>query len=89
MQLYQPLHAWHSNVGKRLVKGRKAHLIDSGLACALLNTSARRLAGANGARLGRLLESFAVGEVRKQISWARRRIALYISEPTAEPRWTW
>ncbi len=75
--LYQPLLPWHRNIGKRLVKSRKIHLIDSGLACARLNLSGNRLAEMGNPQLGPLLESFVVGELRKQISWAEQNITPY------------
>jgi predicted AAA+ superfamily ATPase len=74
--LVHRLPAWSRNLGKRLVKAPKLHLVDSGLACHLIGADARRLSE-DRPLLGRLLESFVVGELRKQISWADPRTALY------------
>jgi predicted AAA+ superfamily ATPase len=73
--LVQRLPAWSPNLGKRLVKTSKLHLVDTGLACHLLGTDARRL-NADRSLQGRMLETFVVGELRKQLSWADPRTAL-------------
>lgn len=74
--LVHRLPAWSRNLGKRLVKAPKLHLVDTGLACHLMGADARRLS-ADRPLLGRLLESFVVGELRKQLSWTDPRTALY------------
>jgi len=70
------LPAWSSNLGRRLVKAPKLHLVDAGLACHLVGSDARRLTG-DRSLLGRLLETFVVSELRKQISWTDPRTGLY------------
>ena len=70
------LPAWSLNLGQRLVKAPKVHLVDSGLACHLLGADAQRLS-ADRPLLGRLLESYVVAELRKQVSWTNPRAALY------------
>lgn len=74
--LVHRLPAWSRNLGQRLVKAPKLHLVDTGLACHLLGADARRLSE-DRPLLGRLLESFVVGELRKQISWTDPRMTLY------------
>ena len=74
--LVHRLPAWSVNLGKRLVKAPKLHLVDSGLACHLVGADARRL-GDDRSLLGRLLETFVVGELRKQLSWTDPHMALY------------
>ncbi|MHB8523130.1 MAG: ATP-binding protein [Limisphaerales bacterium] len=74
--LVHRLPAWSPNLGKRLVKAPKLHLVDSGLACHLMGADARRL-GDDRSLLGRMLETFVVGELRKQLSWTDPRTALY------------
>jgi len=74
--LVHRLPAWSRNLGKRLVKAPKLHVVDSGLACYLLGADARRLSD-DRLLFGRLLESFVVGELRKQVSWTCPRTALY------------
>jgi uncharacterized protein len=74
--LVHRLPAWSHNLGQRLVKAAKLHLVDTGLACHLLGADARRLS-ADRPLLGKLLESLVVGELRKQASWTDPRITLY------------
>jgi predicted AAA+ superfamily ATPase len=74
--LVHRLPAWSPNLGKRLVKAAKLHLVDTGLACHLIGADARRL-NDDRSLLGRMLETFVVGELRKQLSWVDPRTALY------------
>jgi predicted AAA+ superfamily ATPase len=74
--LVQRLPAWSPNLGKRLVKAPKVLLVDSGLACHLVGADAHRLQ-MDRPLLGRILESFVVGELRKQLSWAEPGTSLY------------
>ncbi len=74
--LVHRLPAWSRNLGQRLVKAPKLHLVDTGLACHLIGADARRLSE-DRTLLGRLLESFVVGELRKQISWTEPRTAIF------------
>ena len=74
--LVHRLPAWSPNLGKRLVKAAKLHLVDTGLACHLVGTDAQRLS-ADRSLLGRMLETFVVGELRKQLSWADPHTTLY------------
>jgi uncharacterized protein len=67
--IVQPLPAWSANLGKRLVKAPKLHLIDAGLA-AHLQGHAEPAALAVSPQLGPLLENFAVQELRRHLQWA-------------------
>jgi hypothetical protein len=62
--------AWHSNLGKRLVKAPKLGLVDTALACHLLGLDAERLR-ADRPLFGQLLENFVLGELMKQMCWAK------------------
>jgi len=74
--ILQPLPAWSSNLGKRLVKSPKIHLIDSGLtACLRGETDAGVLA--QSPSLGGLLESFILQEIRKLIDFSQMDIKAY------------
>lgn len=66
--LVQPLPAWSSNPGKRLVKSPKLYLNDPGLAAYLSGVTAERLQS-DRALIGPLLENFVVMELQKQASW--------------------
>lgn len=68
--ILQPLPAWSTNSSKRFVKSPKIHLLDTGLAAHLSgDTDAKTLALSH--RLGALLESFAVQEIRKLLASSR------------------
>ena len=74
--LLQPLPAWSSNLGKRLIKSPKIHLIDSGLAAHLAGITHQSL-DRDPVFFGHLLETFVVSELRKQIGWSDTRVNLY------------
>ncbi len=70
--LVQRLDAWGTTLSSRTAKSPKIHVVDSGLAARLLRTSASKLATRDPSSLqqfGHLLETFVVGECRKQLSW--------------------
>jgi hypothetical protein len=67
--IIQPLQAWSPNLGKRLVKAPKIHLLDAGLA-AHLQGQADPAALALSTHLGPLLETFVVQELRRHLAWA-------------------
>ncbi len=66
--LLDRLPPWHSNRLSRLVKAAKLHMGDTGLACALLGIDAVALSRERD-RLGPLLETFVLQELRRQASW--------------------
>jgi predicted AAA+ superfamily ATPase len=74
--LFQPLPAWSSNLGKRLIKSPKIHLIDSGLAAHLAGITHQSL-DRDPMFFGHLLETFVVSELRKQMGWSQTRVNLY------------
>jgi len=70
--ILQPLPAWSNNLGKRLVKAPKVHLLDTGLVAHLRGLiDAQALIASEG--FGALLEAFVVQEVRRQLGWSRVR----------------
>lgn len=70
--LVQTVRAWHSNLGKRLLKTPKAVLTDSGLMAHLLSLSHERLAERRDLA-GPLVETFVLMELRKQATWSERQ----------------
>jgi hypothetical protein len=71
--MVQRLPAWGETLGKRLTAHPKVHVIDSGLAGWLLGLSAAKINSRNPTVLtefGHLVETFAVGEILKQVSWS-------------------
>jgi predicted AAA+ superfamily ATPase len=74
--LLQPLPAWSSNLGKRLVKAPKVILSDTGLSASLLALNKDRLI-ADRVLAGPLLENFVAMELRKQAAWSQTRPQLF------------
>ena len=73
------LPAWGKTLRSRVSARPKVHLVDSGLAARLLRLTPAKLATLDPAaltELGHLLETFAVGELRKQASWLDEQVAL-------------
>ncbi|NOZ03219.1 MAG: ATP-binding protein [FCB group bacterium] len=74
--LFTPLPAWSSNPGKKVTKAPKIQLIDSGLT-AFLNGQTSETLNRDPAFFGHLLESFVIGELRKQLTWAEKQVQLF------------
>lgn len=66
---------WAINVKKKLVRSPKVFLTDSGLAAHLVGADEARLAD-EGVLAGPLVETFVLGELRKQIGWSAARPVL-------------
>jgi hypothetical protein len=70
--LVQRLPAWGTTLGSRVARQPKLHLVDSGVMAWLLGITPEKIAGGDPATLteyGHLIETFAVGEILKQVSW--------------------
>jgi uncharacterized protein len=70
--LVQRLPAWGTTLGSRVARQPKVHLVDSGVLAWLLNLTPAKIAEGDPAVLaeyGHLLETLAVGEILKQVSW--------------------
>ncbi|MGA4670889.1 ATP-binding protein [Propionibacteriaceae bacterium Y1923] len=73
------LPAWGKNLRSRVSAKPKVHVVDSGLAARLLRLTPEKLTGIDPTSLtdfGHLLETFVVGELRKQASWLEEPAAL-------------
>ena len=79
------LPAWTGDPGRRLARAPKLHLTDTGLAAWLTGADTQRL-GKDRERLGALLETFVVGEIRKQLGWSEidARLSHYRSHDGVE-----
>lgn len=66
--LFRRLPPWHRNVGKRLVRTPKMHMVDSGLAATLAGLRPEDWIHKRD-RMGHLLESFAVHQFVTQAGW--------------------
>ena len=70
------LPAWDSNYTKRLVKARKVHFVDSGLAATLMGLPVQdRQKNRN--IFGHLLESFVVQQIFTQIRWTNSDLRIW------------
>lgn len=70
--LVHRLPAWGTTLGSRITRQPKIHLVDSGVAAWLLNLTPAKMVQGDPAALteyGHLLETFAIGEILKQVSW--------------------
>ena len=77
--LTQTLPAWGTTLRVRAARLPKVHVVDSGVAAWLLGSSARKLASLDPTHLtefGHLIETFVVGELRKQLSWLDEPVTL-------------
>lgn len=70
--LVQTVPAWHSNLGKRLLKTPKLALTDCGLMAHLLGLSRERLIERRDLA-GPLVETFVLMELKKQVAWSDRQ----------------
>lgn len=71
------LPAWGKTLRARAGSKPKVHVVDSGLAARLLRLTPTKLAGLDPTaltELGNLLETFVVGELRKQVSWLDEQV---------------
>ncbi|MDO5535706.1 MAG: ATP-binding protein [Propionibacteriaceae bacterium] len=73
------LQAWGKSLRSRVSASPKVHVVDSGLAARLLRLTPDKITGLDPTSLaafGHLLETFVVGEIRKQASWQEEPLAL-------------
>lgn len=73
------LPAWGKTLRSRVSARPKIHAVDTGLAARLLRVTPEKLGGLDPATLtefGHLLETFAIGEIRKQASWLGDAVAM-------------
>ncbi|HEY5180878.1 MAG TPA: DUF4143 domain-containing protein [Dermatophilaceae bacterium] len=71
------MSAWGKTLRARAAARPKVHVVDSGLAARLMRVTRAKLATLDSTALtefGSLLETFAVGELRKQISWLDEQV---------------
>lgn len=76
--LIDRLPAWGKTLRARASASPKVHVIDSGVAARLLRVTPAKLATLDPAALaefGHLLETFVVGELRKQVSWLDEQVS--------------
>lgn len=83
LYLTRRIPLWSNNHGSRVRRSRKSILLDSGLTAELLNVTAEALAvDIHPDPAGRIVETFAFGEVLKQVGWSERHPrVMHWSEP--------
>lgn len=69
--------AWGRKWASRVIRRPKIHACDTGLASAILGKDAEALARPQDPMTGPLVESFAVAEIAKQLTWADTSARLY------------
>ncbi|GAA2575591.1 ATP-binding protein [Winogradskya consettensis] len=70
--LVQRLPAWGTTLGSRVTRQPKSHLVDAGVMAWLTGLTPEKIAKNDPSTLteyGHLVETFAVGEILKQVSW--------------------
>jgi predicted AAA+ superfamily ATPase len=71
--LVMRLPAWGTTLGSRVARQPKVHLVDSGVMAWLLGLTPAKIASNDPAALteyGHLVETFAVGEILRQVTWS-------------------
>lgn len=68
---------WYRNIGKRLVKSSKGYLLDTSLACYMLDYNLDDVAQNNPVLFGHLLENYVATEIVKQLSNSQLTAELY------------
>lgn len=76
LYLARLLNGWTTSLTNRAKRRRVAHLVDTALAAHLVDQTGDDLARTDSPWFGPLLESFVVGEIAKQATWAERPVAL-------------
>jgi uncharacterized protein len=70
--LVQLVPAWSTNLSAKVIQKPKLLLLDSGLAAHLIGATPQSIAK-HPDLLGQLLETFVLGEIRRQITWSSTR----------------
>ena len=76
--LIDRLPAWGKTLRVRTTASPKVHVLDSGVAARLMRVTPAKLATLDPtalAEFGHLLETFVVGELRKQVSWLDEQVS--------------
>lgn len=69
--------AWSRKVASKIVRRPKLHVCDTGLAAAVLGKGHDALARPNDPSVGPLVESFAIAEIAKQLTWSKTSARLH------------
>jgi len=77
LYVHHLIPAWSVSAAARTIRRPKLHVVDSGLAAALLGLDADALARPTTTIAGQLLESFVAGELARQLTWSDTDAALH------------
>lgn len=75
--LVHRLPAWSGNAGTKVVHRPKVHVCDSALGAAIVGKDAAALDRRNEPVTGPLVESFAIAEIAKQLTWSETSARLH------------
>ena len=75
--LVHRLPSWSRKVASRVVRRPKIHACDTGLAAAMAGKSAAALGRLNDPSVGPLVETFAINEIAKQLTWSATSARLH------------
>ena len=70
--------SWSTNITQRFIKSPKIYFTDTGLLSYLLDTNLQK-ALTNSTHMGRIVENFVVGELKKQATWNKTIVNMYHS----------
>jgi uncharacterized protein len=76
LYLIRQLPAWTTSQTNRAKRRSVLHFVDTALACHLVGATVNDLAQFESPLFGPLLESYVVGELAKQVSWAEHPVQL-------------
>lgn len=68
--------SWSANITQRFVKSPKLYMVDSGLLSYLLDMNIHKALN-NSTHMGKIVENFVVGELKKQATWNKTIVQLY------------
>lgn len=68
--------SWSNNFATRFIKSPKLYLVDSGLLAYLLDINLQKAINEN-QLIGKIVENFVMGELKKQATWSKTKPQLY------------
>jgi predicted AAA+ superfamily ATPase len=74
--LIQLVPAWSTNLSAKVIHRPKLVMLDSGLSAHLIGATPTTV-DRSGGPFGQLLETFVIGEIRRQLTWTEQRVSMY------------
>ncbi len=69
-------HSWNTNIAQRFIKSPKLYMVDTGLLTYLLDINLQK-AITDPTVMGKVVENFVVGELKKQATWNKTTVDQY------------